>query len=168
LDWENNEKANLTLTDGDWIDYDYVWKTICEVGQRFQIQKLVYDRRFADYLIQRIVVGEQNTDGSWKHRPAEYPIEDMPQGIGKLGEAIEEFEKLVVSRKLCHDSNPIANWQASNVVKGRRGLLEKPGGKDDVRTIDGIQAAVMALAAASEGGVVHRAYASAGSGVVLF
>ena len=168
LDWESNEKANLTLTDGDWIDYDYVWKTICEVGQRFQIQKLVYDRRFADYLIQRIVVGEQNTDGTWKHRPAEYPIEDMPQGIGKLGEAIEEFEKLVVSRKLCHDGNPIANWQASNVVKGRKGLLEKPGGKDDVRTIDGIQAAVMALAAASEGGVLHRAYASADSGVVLF
>ena len=84
-----------------------------------------------------------------------------------MTEQIQEFEKLVMSHKMAHDGNPIAAWQASNVTKGRNGLLCKPHGKDDVRTIDGIQAAVMALAGVEEG-EVSMAYGSAGSGVVLF
>lgn len=167
LDWANDPRAQLSLTDGDWIDYDYVWGTICDIQSRFQVQKLLYDKRFADYLIQRIVVGEQNTDGSWKHRPAEFQIEDCHQGPATLSEPIEEFEKLVISQSLRHDGNPIAAWQASNVTRGRNGLLCKPSGKDDVRTIDGMQAAVMALAGV-EKGEFSSAYSTAGSGVVLF
>jgi phage terminase large subunit-like protein len=167
LDWQHDEKAQLTLTDGDWIDYDYIWSRLCEIQQRFQIQKLLYDKRFADYLIQRVIVGDQNSDGSWKHRPAEYIIEDCHQGPATMSEPIDEFEKLVMSHKMSHDGNPIASWQASNVVKGKNGLLQKPNGKDDVRTIDGMQAAVMALAGV-EKGEASFAYATAGSGVILF
>lgn len=167
IDWANDEKAQLTLTDGDWIDYDYVWKTLTEVGQRFKIQKLLYDKKFADYLIQRIIVGEQNSDGTWKYRPVDFTIEDCNQGASSLAEPIAEFEKLVMSHEMTHDGNPVANWQAGNVTKGRNGLLCKPHGKDDVRTIDGMQAAVMALAGVEEG-EVRLAYASEGSGVVLF
>lgn len=166
-DWANDKKANLTLTDGNWIDYDYVLKTIVEVGNTYHLQKLVYDPKYADYPIQKIVSGEQNTDGTWKRRPAEFLVEAMPQGPASMCEPIEEFEKLVVSHKAYHDGNPIAAWQASNVTQNRSGLLEKPHGKDDVRTIDGIQAAVMALAAV-ELGVDSQAYATEGSGVILF
>lgn len=167
IDWSNDPRAQLTLTDGDWIDYDYVWQTLLDVSQRFQLQKLLYDKRYADYLIQRIVMGEQNTDGTWKHRPAEFAIEDCPQGPATLCEAISEMEKLVMSWKMSHNGNPVANWQAGNVTKGRNGLLCKPHGKDDVRTIDGMQAAVMALAGV-ETGEVSVAYATMGSGVVMF
>lgn len=167
IDWANTEKAQLTLTDGDWIDYDYVWSTIVEVGSRFNVQKMLYDKKFADYLIQRIIIGEQNTDGTWKHRPVDFPIEDCHQGASTMAEPIQEFEKLVMSHKMAHDGNPIAAWQASNVTKGRNGLLCKPHGKDDVRTIDGMQAAVMALAGVEEG-EVSLAYSSSGSGVILF
>lgn len=167
IDWANTEKAQLTLTDGDWIDYDYVWSTIVEVGTRFNVQKMLYDKKFADYLIQRIIVGEQNTDGTWKHRPVDFPIEDCHQGASTMAEPIQEFEKLVMSHRMAHDGNPIAAWQASNVTKGRNGLLCKPHGKDDVRTIDGIQAAVMALAGVEEG-EVSLAYSTSGAGVILF
>lgn len=167
LDWRNNELAQLTLTDGNWIDYDYVWSTLIEVGERFRVQKLLYDPRFAAYLIQRIKEGHQNTDGTWKHRPADFAIEECGQGPTILNEPIEEFEKLVVSHAMSHDGNPVAQWQASNVTRGKNGLLEKPNGRNDVRTIDGMQAAVMALAGV-EKGENSVAYASAGSGVVLF
>ncbi len=167
LDWADMPQAQLTLTDGDWIDYDYVWATILDVSKRYQLQKMLYDKRFADYLIQRIVAGEQNTDGTWKHRPAEFQIEDCHQGPATLSEPIAELEKLVLSGGMSHNGNPVANWQASNVTKGRNGLLCKPHGKDDVRTIDGMQAAVMALAGV-ETGEVSSAYAMSGSGVVLF
>lgn len=167
LDWANEEKAQLTLTDGNWIDYDYVWRTLIEVSGRFKIQKLLYDKKFADYLIQRIMVGEQNSDGTWKHKPADFPIEDCNQGAATLAEPIDEFEKLVMSCKMKHNGNPIADWQASNVTKNRNGLLSKPNGDKDVRTIDGIQAAVMALAGVEEG-ESNMAYASAGAGVILW
>lgn len=167
LDWSNDPKAQLTLTEGDWIDYDYIWGTLCEIQERFQIQKLLYDKRFADYLIQRIMVGERNTDGSWKHKPADFAIEDCHQGPATMSEPIEEFEKLVISHKMKHNGNPVAAWQASNVTRGRNGLLCKPHGKDDVRTIDGMQAAVMALAGV-EKGETSLAYSTAGSGVILF
>jgi len=167
LDWSNNEKAQLELTEGDWIDYDYVWRTICDVADRFKIQKLLYDRRFADYLIQRIKVGQQNDDGTWQHKPAEYLIEEIGQGPSVLNEPIEEFEKLIVSHKLSQDGNPVAEWQASNVIRGKSGLLQKPNSAKDPRTIDGMQAAVMALAGV-EKGEFTSAYSTAGSGVIFF
>lgn len=166
IDWQNDEKAQLTLTDGDWIDYDYVWKTLVEVGERFDVQKLLYDKRFADYLIQRIKIGETNDDGTWKHRPVDFMIEDCGQGPSILNEPIEEFEKLIVSHKLRHDGNPVATWQASNVTRGKNGLLQKPNSATDVRTIDGMQAAVMSLAGVEKGESGY-AYASPGSGVIL-
>lgn len=167
VDWANDSRAQLTLTDGDWIDYDYIWSTLCDVQKRFRVQKLLYDKRFADYLIQRVMLGERNSDGTWKHEPAEYQIEDCHQGPATLSEPIEEFEKLVISHRLHHDGNPVAAWQASNVTRGRNGLLCKPHGKDDVRTIDGMQAAVMALAGVEKGEATF-AYSTPDSGVVLF
>jgi phage terminase large subunit-like protein len=166
-DWEHNEKAQLTLTDGDWIDYDYVLGTLAEAGSRFNLQKLLYDPKYADWPVQNLINGVQNSDGTWKRKPVDYVIEKMMQGPASMTEPIEEFEKLVMSHKLTHDGNPIAAWQASNVTRGRNGLLCKPNGKDDVRTIDGMQAAVMALAGV-EKGESSFAYSTAGSGVVLF
>lgn len=166
LDWAELPLANLTLTDGDWIDYDYVWNCICELTLKYNIQKMVYDPRYATFFVQRLQSGEQNSDGTWKHRPADYPVELMPQVASTLAEPIDEFEKMVLNCTIGHDGNPIATWQAGNVTKDRRGLLSKPNGKDDVRTIDGIQAAVMVIAAV-EKGQHHTAYATEGSGVVL-
>lgn len=166
-DWARDPLANLTLTDGDWIDYDYVLNTLFDLGERFNIQKLLFDPKYADWPTQRLINGEQNSDGTWKRRPVNYAVEKMLQGVGAMTEPIEEFEKLVLSGKIAHDGNPIANWQASNVTRGNSGLLRKPGGKDDVRTIDGMQAAVMALAGVEQGEFT-TAYSSSGSGVVLF
>lgn len=166
-DWEHDNRAGLTITDGDWIDYDHVWETVLDVGRKYKMQKLLYDPRFASYLIQRIQGGETNSDGSVKHEPAYFEIETCGQTVATLTEPIEEFEKLVISRKIRHNGNPIANWQAGHVTRGRNGLLVKPGGKDDIRTIDGMQAAVMALAGA-ETGETHMAYSVPGEGVVLF
>lgn len=166
-DWADDETNNLTLTEGSWIDFDLVLDTLQKLGERFRIQKLVYDPRFADYPMQRLMLGETNSDGTSKRQPASYKIEQFLQGAASMSEPISEFEKLVVSHQAYHDGNPIATWQASNVTKDRRGLLSKPHGKDDVRTIDGIQAAVMALAAVEQGEYCS-AYATEGSGVVLF
>ena len=165
-DWAEDPRVNLTLTAGNVIDYDYVWQTLVDIGETYQLQKLVFDPRFADYLIQRLQTGDPDGQGGYRIKPATYAIESMAQTTTELFEPIEEFEKLVVSHSLGHNGDPIAAWQAGNVKRGRNGLLEKPHGKDDVRTIDGIQAAVMALNAV-EHGAVTSAYDIAGAGSIL-
>jgi len=166
-DWEEDPRAGLTITDEDWIDYHSVWETLLEVGERYRLQKLLYDPRFASYLIQRVQEGGRSADGETQYPPASFEIVECPQTVAVMTEPIEEFEKLVVSRKLRHNGNPVATWQAGHVGQGRNGLLVKPGGSDDIRTIDGIQSAVMALAGA-ESGEYGTAYATPGSGVILF
>lgn len=166
-DWEADPRSNLIITDGEVIDYHYVWETILDVGQRFRLQKLLFDPRGAAYLVQRIQEGERNSDGTWKYRPAEFELLSCGQGPAVLMEPIEEFEKLVVSKAMRHDGNPVAKWQASNVSRGKNGLLVKPGGKDDVRTIDGMQAGVMALAGAETGDYSPSPYSEPGGGVIL-
>ena len=57
-DWEEQDGVELTLTSGNWLDYDYVWTRLIDIAETYQIQKLVYDPRFADYLIQRLKTGD--------------------------------------------------------------------------------------------------------------
>ena len=167
FDWEKDPESNLAITSGNQIDYEHFFKTLQALGQRFRIQKLLFDPRFATMPMQRVKDGEENSDGTIKHPPATFAVESMPQGPSTMVEPIEEFERLVVSGNMRHNNNPVANWQAGHVSVARNGLLCKPHGKDDVRTIDGMQAAVIALAGVEQG-EWSEAYSSSGSGVVLF
>jgi phage terminase large subunit-like protein len=167
LDWEHDEKAQLTICSDSWIDYNQFFRTLQDIQERFQIQRLLYDPRFADFPMQRLITGEQNTDGTMKFQPATFEVRPLNQGPATMTEPIEEFERLIVSRKMRHDGNPVTRWQAGHVSRGRNGLLCKPGGASDPRTIDGIQSAVIALAGV-ESGEYATAYANDGDGVILF
>jgi phage terminase large subunit-like protein len=167
LDWEHDEKAQLTICSDSWIDYNQFFRTLQDIQERFQVQRLLYDPRFADFPMQRLITGEQNTDGTMKFQPATFEVRPLNQGPATMMEPIEEFERLIVSRKMRHDGNPVTRWQAGHVSRGRNGLLCKPGGASDPRTIDGIQSAVIALAGV-EAGEYATAYANEGDGVILF
>ena len=167
LEWEQNEDACLRLTEGNWLDYEVFFNDLVSITGRYQLQRLLYDPRFADFPMQKLIYGEENSDGTMKRQPAEYEIKPQPQGPAAMLEPIEEFERLVKSGEMSHDGNPIAEWQAGHVSRGRNGLLVKPNGKDDIKTIDGMQAAAIATAGVETGEFSH-AYANDGGGVVLF
>ena len=167
FDWERDEKAQLKICPDSWIDYNEFFTTLQEVQSRFQIQRLLYDPRFADFPMQRLITGEQNSDGTNKFLPATFEVRPLNQGPVTMTEPIEEFERLIMSGRMAHDGNPVAKWQAGHVTRGRNGLLAKPGGQHDSRTIDGMQAACIALAGV-ETGEFSTAYNDSGSGVVLF
>lgn len=167
LDWEHSDTANLTITEGNWIDYEVFFNDLVDITERYNIQRLLYDPRFADFPMQKLIYGETNSDGSTKRNPAEYEVKPLSQGPATMSEPIEEFERLVKSGEMSHDGNEVAEWQAGHVSRGRNGLLMKPNGKDDVKTIDGLQAAVIATAGV-EGGEFSQAYSEPGAGVILF
>jgi phage terminase large subunit-like protein len=167
FDWEKDTRANLKICPESWIDYNEFFTTLQEIQGRFQVQRLLYDPRFADFPMQRLITGEQNSDGTTKFQPATFEVRPLNQGPVTMTEPIEELERLIVSGRMAHDGNPIAKWQAGHVTRGRNGLLAKPGGQHDARTIDGIQAACIALAGV-ETGQFSTAYNDSGSGVILF
>ena len=87
------------------------------------------------------------------------PVVPIRQGFMSLSEPTKEFERLVVSGKLCHGSNPCLAWQANNVtVKHDPAGNIKPDKGQQTHKIDGIAASIIALARASlwDGGSVYE------------
>jgi phage terminase large subunit-like protein len=77
---------------------------------------------------------------------------EMAQGFA-MNEALKKLSELVVSGELCHGSDPILSWMASNTVlltnpKGERRLAKERSPEK----IDGIAALTMGI----EGAVVRR------------
>lgn len=142
----------LTLTPGNVCDYGYVKKFIGEsLASKFNVRELVYDPWGAEHLTQEI--------------SDEYGIERVSFGqtITNFAEPTSEFERLVVSRMLRHNDNPILSWQAGHVtvradVNNNKRPVKPP--QDDYRKIDGIVGAVMgvgrALSSAPEAESVYK------------
>lgn len=70
----------------------------------------------------------------------------IAQNMGMMAPATAEVERLILNGELCHNSNPVLNWQMSHcqVVEDKNGNKRptKPT-KDDYRKIDGCVALVM-------------------------
>lgn len=129
----------ITLTPGNWGEDEPIRERMNEANRQFKLHKVAYDKRFADSLIQRL-----NVEDGW-------PIEqfhEYPQYPAAYTAATEELERLLLSGKFAHADNPVLNWQAEHVVllkdnkKNKKPMKPK---KSDYRSVDGIQAGVMAL-----------------------
>lgn len=129
----------LELTPGNVCDYAFVSKRIVELKERFDIRELGFDPYNAEQMTQEL---EANHD---LKRVA------FPQTIQNFAEPTKEFERLVLSGGLKHNGHPILTWQAGNVsvrtdANGNIRPVKPPQG--DPRKIDGMVAAIMALARA--------------------
>lgn len=133
--------GHLVLTDGDEVDYTFIRNRIFEISERFNLAKIVYDQTYAAQLMQRLV----DEDGMQDVR------EVFPQTIMAFAGPTAAYERELIGGRLHHNGNGLLSWQSSHVtvrtdVSGNMRPV-KPKHKDG-RTIDGIAAGVMALAAA--------------------
>jgi phage terminase large subunit-like protein len=141
LQWA--DEGQLTLTEGDVIDYGWIRKVIAgdaESGDpglagRFRIQKLLVDRWNASQL----VIDLREKDG--------LAVEFLGQGYASLSAPTKELERLVKSGRFYHGGNPIAAWQAGHaiVTKDPAGNIKLDKAKSSER-IDLLAATVDALA----------------------
>lgn len=128
----------LTATPGEVIDYDFIRAEINDLGERYGIQEIAFD----PWDGQQIATQLGETDG--------FVMVKTRQGYQTLSGPSKELERLVVSGKLRHGSNPILRWMASNVAKSEdpAGNIKPDKGKSREK-IDGIAALVMALSRAT-------------------
>lgn len=127
----------LRVTDGDVVDYDTILSDIMRDADRFDVAEMAFDPWNATQLVQRLADGGMTV----------WPIR---QTTGALSPATKELERLVGDGLFRHGGNPVLRWMADNVVttSDSNGNI-KPDRKKSSEKIDGIVAAVMAVAAAT-------------------
>ncbi|MEK6788497.1 MAG: terminase TerL endonuclease subunit [Pseudomonadota bacterium] len=136
--WRN--QGHLLTTPGKAIDKMAIVRQCAVLGAAYDIQSIAYDRwRYEDMspLLEREGV--------------ELPLVPFGQGFKDMSPALDEYERMLLSELLAHDSNPVMGWCAANAVTvtdpaGNRKLSkERATGR-----IDGMVAAIMAAGASQQ------------------
>ncbi len=133
--WE--KQGFITMTDGDVIDYNWIIKDIMEDFEKFDVQKVAFDRHNFEAVRQRFMGLGCDEEMFISHG----------QGFLAMTSSMESYETSVRDGTYIHNSNPIMTWMASNVAVKDDGYGNirpvKPESKS-AKKIDGIVSAVMA------------------------
>lgn len=146
MEWEKS--GHLILTPGDVVDYGYIRATFRKLAKRFNIQGLYFDRTYAEEMTQALEQGVADDTGHLVEEGTGITREAFPQNVMAFAGPTAEFERLVIAGQMGHNGHPVMTWQIGNAsVKtdangNRRPVKPKKG---DIRKIDGVVAAIMAL-----------------------
>lgn len=131
------ESGLLKMTEGDVVDYRYIEKDLIDIFERFQIEKIGYDKWNATDLVNRLV--EEGL-----------PMIEFVQGAKSYHPAMQELERSYIAGKLAHGGDELLNWCASNVIARRdQNMNMAPDKKKSADKIDDMAALLMAV------GVLH-------------
>lgn len=123
----------LELTPGRSIDYDRIRARIGELGERFLVREINFDRWGAAQIVRQL-----DDDG--------FEMVKFGQGYASMSAPSKALEALWLDGKLRHGGHPVLAWNASNVmVETDAADNIKPSKKKSTDRIDGIVASVMAV-----------------------
>lgn len=123
----------IRTTPGEAIDYRYIRRDINELGERFNIREISFDRWGATEIMQYL-----EDDG--------FTVVQFGQGYASMNAPTKELMKLVLARRLRHGNNPVLRWMADNlVVKQDPAGNLKPDKQKSTERIDGMVALIMGL-----------------------
>lgn len=132
--WQRD--GHIRATQGNTCDYNKILKDIEVLAEKFSIAELAFDPYNAEQLTQHI----ENDIG--------IPRVSFAQTMNNYSEPTQEYERLVMDGKMRHNGHPVLTWQAGHVQwKSDENGKVRPvrPAKGDIRTVDGIQASIMAL-----------------------
>ena len=142
--WE--KQGLFHITEGNVVDYNFVRKTINELGDQFHILEIGVDRWNATQLITDL-----EGDG--------FTMVPIGMGFKDMSPGMKELYKLLLEGKVNHGGNPVLRWMAGNVVAEVDAAENiKPSKKKSTEKIDGIVALIMAIDRAvrhAQGGSVY-------------
>lgn len=138
-DWAR--RGFLFLTPGNVIDYEFVRSQINADAAKFSLQKIYTD----PFNATQICLTLRDQDG--------IKVEFLRQGYISLSPPTKELERLILSKKIAHGSNPILTNHALNAqaIQDAAGNL-KLSKAASAKRIDGIAAVINAIAARSSDG----------------
>lgn len=129
--WER--QGFLMSTEGNVIHYDFIEKFIEELGEKYHILEIAFDRWGATQMV-------QDLEGMG------FTVVPFGQGYSSMSAPTKEFYKILMEGNMVHGGHPVLRWMAGNVV-----IDTDPAGNIKVtkarskEKIDGIVAAIMAL-----------------------
>ena len=97
------DQGYITLTDGDYIDHDYIERDVRDWLDEFNVKSVGFDPWGSAQLAIKLMA-----EGA--------PMVEIPQTVKNLSESMKEIEAKVMGGELVKDANPVMDWMASNVV----------------------------------------------------
>ena len=123
----------LKTTEGNVIHYGYIESFIEELGKKYNIKEIAFDRWGAVQMTQNL----ENMG---------FTVVPFGQGFKDMSPPTKELMNLVVGKRIAHNGNPVLHWMMDNIS-----IREDPAGNikmdksKSVEKIDGAVATVMAL-----------------------
>ena len=129
--WE--KQGFLQTTEGNVVHYGFIEKFICELGEKYNIQEIAYDRWNATQMVQNL-----EDDG--------FTMIPFGQGFRDMSPPTKELMRLVLEHRLAHGGHPVLRWNMDNAF-----VRTDPAGnlkidkQKSTEKVDGAVALVMAL-----------------------
>ena len=101
--WER--QGFLQTTEGNVVHYGYIEKFIEQLGERFNIREIAFDRWGAVQMV-------QNLEGM------EFTVVPFGQGFKDMSPPTKELMKLTLEQKLAHGGHPVLRWMMDNIFIG--------------------------------------------------
>ena len=129
--WE--QQGFLKTTEGNVIHYGFIEAFIEELGMRYHIKEIAFDRWGAVQMV-------QNLEGLG------FTVVPFGQGFKDMSPPSKELMKLTLEKKLAHGGHPVLRWMMDNIfVRTDPAGNIKPDKEKSTEKIDGAVATVMAL-----------------------
>jgi len=129
--WE--KQGFIQTTEGNVVHYGFIEQFIVQLGERYNIREIAYDRWNATMMVQAL-----EDDG--------FTMVPFGQGFKDMSPPTKELMRIVLERKLNHGGHPVLRWNMDNVF-----VRTDPAGnlkidkEKSTEKVDGAVALVMAL-----------------------
>ena len=128
-----HKQGYLNATEGNVIHYGFIERFIHDLGEKYHILEIAFDRWGATQMT-------QDLEGMG------FTVVPFGQGYASMSPPTKEFYKLLMEGRIQHGGNPVMRWMAGNVVvdTDSAGNIKCTKARSPEK-IDGIVAAIMAL-----------------------
>lgn len=129
--WER--QGFIQTTEGNVVHYGFIEQFICQLGERYNIREIAYDRWNATMFVQAL-----QDDG--------FTMVPFGQGFKDMSPPTKELMRLVLERSINHGGHPVLRWNMDNAY-----VRTDPAGnlkidkEKSTEKVDGAVALVMAL-----------------------
>lgn len=129
--WER--QGYLQTTEGNVVHYGYIEKFIEELGKKFNIREIAFDRWGAVQMV-------QNLEGMG------FTVVPFGQGFKDMSPPTKELMKLTLEQKIAHGGHPVLRWNMDNIfIRTDHAGNIKADKEKSTEKIDGAVATIMAL-----------------------
>lgn len=127
------KQGYLETTEGNVIHYGYIEQFIDDLGKKYNIREIAFDRWGAVQMV-------QNLEGLG------FTVVPFGQGFKDMSPTTKELMKLTLENKIAHGGHPVLRWMMDNIfIRTDPAGNIKPDKAKSTEKIDGVVATIMAL-----------------------